>query len=391
MNTSIPLPPSRLPQVGTTIFSTMSQLAADTGALNLSQGFPDFDGPEALKARVSHYLNQGHNQYAPMPGVPALREAIANKVQTLYGYAANPDHEVTVTSGATEGIFATIAALVRPGDEVVVFDPAYDCYEPAITLNGGITHHLPLQPPHFTIDWQRLTEQLRRHPRLVIINNPHNPTGSVLTQQDLNQLADLLADTPTLLLGDEVYEHIVFDGRPHLSLLSHPALASRSVVVSSFGKTYHTTGWKVGYMVAPQALSAEIRKVHQYLTFSTSTPFQWALADFINQHPEHHTHLPHFYQAKRDHFCDLLSHSRFHFTPTQGTYFQLLDYRDISDQSDTDMALRLTREIGVAAIPISVFYAEPPKDLHYLRLCFAKSEATLCQAAERLSRLSPQD
>ncbi|MDH2431898.1 pyridoxal phosphate-dependent aminotransferase [Pokkaliibacter sp. MBI-7] len=380
-------PPSKLPQVGTTIFTRMSQLAAEQGAINLSQGFPDFDGPALLKERVCHYLLNGHNQYAPMTGVPALRQAIASKIKSLYGYSANADTEITVTSGATEAIFAAIAALVGPGDEVIVFDPAYDCYEPAISLNGGITHHLPLLPPHFGIDWDRLKDALHSKTRMVIVNNPHNPTGAVFSRADLDTLAELLRGSDTLLLGDEVYEHIVFDGQPHLSLLCHPELAQRSVVVSSFGKTYHTTGWKVGYVVAPALLSAEVRKVHQYLTFSTSTPFQLGLADFLEAEPDHYLQLPSFYQAKRDEFCQLLAGSRFRLTPTRGTYFQLLDYSAISDRNDVEMAEWLTREVGVAAIPISVFYSQPPADLRWLRFCFAKGSETLQKAAERLCKI----
>lgn len=380
-------PASKLPQVGTTIFTQMSQLAAEHGAINLSQGFPDFDGPALLKARVSHYLEQGFNQYAPMTGVPALRQALALKTEQLYGRETCPDTEVTITSGATEAIFAVISAVVRTGDEVIVFDPAYDCYEPAISLNGGLTHHLPLMPPDFSIDWQRLAEAIHAGTRLIILNNPHNPTGALLSAADLQQLAELLRDTDVLLLGDEVYEHIVFDGQPHASLLSHPELAQRSLVVSSFGKTYHTTGWKVGYCIAPAPLTAEVRKVHQYLTFSTITPVQLALADFVQQQPQHYQQLPAFYQAKRDEFCQLVSGGRFHYRPAQGTYFQLLDYSEISDKGDVEMARWLTTEIGVAAIPISVFYAEPPQELRYLRFCFAKNTDTLQQAAARLNAI----
>ncbi|WP_305856573.1 methionine aminotransferase [Balneatrix alpica] len=380
-------PASKLPQVGTTIFTQMSQLAAEHGAINLSQGFPDFDGPALLKARVSHYLEQGFNQYAPMTGVPALRQALSLKTEQLYGRKTCPDTEVTITSGATEAIFAVISALVRTGDEVIVFDPAYDCYEPAISLNGGLTHHLPLMPPDFSIDWQRLAEAIHAGTRLIILNNPHNPTGALLSAADLQQLAELLRDTDVLLLGDEVYEHIVFDGQPHASLLSHPELAQRSLVVSSFGKTYHTTGWKVGYCIAPAPLTTEVRKVHQYLTFSTITPVQLALADFVQQQPQHYQQLPAFYQAKRDEFCQLVSGGRFHYRPAQGTYFQLLDYSEISDKGDVEMARWLTTEIGVAAIPISVFYAEPPQDLRYLRFCFAKNTDTLQQAAARLNAI----
>ncbi len=379
-------PATKLPKVGTTIFTQMSKLAAEHGAINLSQGFPDFDGPAPLRQRVAHYIEQGANQYAPMTGVPALRQAIADKVAQLYGCTLCPEQEVTVTSGATEALFAAISAVVSAGDEVILFDPAYDSYEPAIELNGGIAVRLPLQPPAFGIDWQRLKDAINARTRMIIVNTPHNPTGSVLSAQDLEQLAELLRDTDILLLGDEVYEHIVFDQAGHQSLLSHPELAARSFVVSSFGKTYHTTGWKVGYCCAPAALSAELRKVHQYLTFATITPVQLALADFMTSVPEHHLSLPAFYQARRDLFCQLLAESRFSFSPAAGTYFQLVDYSAISDQPDTQFCRWLIETVGVAAIPVSVFSAAP-MDTRLVRLCFAKGDATLKAAAEKLCRI----
>ncbi|MFP8965670.1 pyridoxal phosphate-dependent aminotransferase [Pokkaliibacter sp. CJK22405] len=378
---------SKLPKVGTTIFSQMSQLAAEHGAINLSQGFPDFEGPSLLKERVAHYLLGTHNQYSPMTGVPALRQAIASKIGSLYGADVNADSEVTVTSGATEAIFCGITAFVSAGDEVIVFDPAYDCYEPAIELAGATAVHLPLLPPAFGIDWPALEAAITPKTRMIIINNPHNPSGAVFAVEDLERFAALLEGTDILLLGDEVYEHIVFDGKPHLSLLGHKALRERSLVVSSFGKTYHTTGWKVGYVVAPAALSVEIRKVHQYVTFSTSTPFQLGLADYLVAHPEHHLALPAFYQAKRDEFCSYLQGSRFSFTPAQGTYFQVVDYSAIRDIPDVEMARWLTTEVGVAAIPFSVFYQNAPQDLRLLRFCFAKGSDTLQKAASILSKL----
>ena len=377
---------SKLPEVGTTIFTVMSQLAAEHGALNLSQGFPDFDGPEALRERVSHYLNRGHNQYAPMTGVASLRAAIADKCLALYGRRLDADTEVTVTSGATEALFCAIHAVVRPGDEVIIFDPAYDSYEPAVTLAQGRCIRLPLSRPHYRPDWNAVGDALSAKTRLIILNSPHNPTGSVLTAEDLDALELLLTDHDTLLLSDEVYEHIIFDGAQHQSLLRRPALAARAFVVSSFGKTYHVTGWKIGYCVAPAALSAELRKVHQYVTFTSITPVQLALADFLAAHPEHHLNLPAFYQHKRDRFCSLLEESKFRFQPAAGTYFQLLDYSSITDEPDVALARRLTIEHGIASIPVSVFYRDPPGE-QMLRFCFAKDDATLVAAARLLCAL----
>lgn len=379
-------PPTKLPKVGTTIFTEMSQLAAEHGAINLSQGFPDFDGPLALLDRVTYYLENGLNQYAPMAGVLALRNAIAVKVEKLYGCQVSADTEVTVTSGATEALFAAIGAVVCAGDEVIVFDPAYDSYEPAIELNGGRAVHLALHAPDFAIDWSQVKAAVNSKTRMIILNSPHNPTGSVLSAADLDQLEALVKDSEILLLSDEVYEHICFNG-PHQSLLCRPALAERAFVVSSFGKTYHTTGWKVGYCVAPAALTTEFRKLHQYLTFCTVHPIQLALADFINDFPEHYLGLPDFYRQKRDLFCQLMAPSRFHFTPANGTYFQLMDYSDIQpDMDDLTFARWLTTEVGVAAIPVSVFYESPPEQ-RLVRFCFAKGDDTLREAAEKLCRI----
>ena len=379
-------PDSKLPQVGTTIFSVMSQLANDAGAINLSQGFPDFDGPEYLRKRVAHYIENGANQYAPMTGIPALRTAIADKVERIYGRVTCAESEVTVTSGATEALFAAIAAVVQAGDEVIVFDPAYDSYEPAIQLNGGKAIHLALNPPTFSIDWRALKAAINPRTRMLVINSPHNPTGAVLSADDLEQLAEIVCDTDILILSDEVYEHISFDGLPHQSVLRHPELSARSFVVSSFGKTYHTTGWKVGYCIAPAILSTELRKVHQYLTFSTVTPVQLALADMMNEMPEHYEELPAFYQQKRDLFCQLMEGSRFSCVKTSGTYFQLMDYSAISDLPDTEFCRWLIEEAGVAAIPISVF-SEAPMETRLVRFCFAKSDDTLRAAAEKLCKI----
>jgi len=386
-----PAPASKLPGVGTTIFTVMSELARREGALNLSQGFPDFDGPRYLLERVQHYLTHGHNQYAPSIGVPALRAAVAGKVAQLYDCRVDPDTEITVTSGATEALFCAIAAVVRPGDEVIVFDPAYDSYEPAVTLQGGITRHVPMQPPHYRPDWDRVADLLSDRTRLIITNTPHNPTGTVWDAADIAALREVLARADAAgrelyLLADEVYEHIIFDGRPHESLCRHPDLFARSFVVSSFGKTYHTTGWKIGYCVAPRTLSAEFRKVHQYVTFTSNTPVQLGLADFLLAHPEHHRNLGVFYQRKRDLFCELLAGSRFSLVPSAGTYFQLVDYRGMFDEADTTLARRLTADAKVATIPVSVFYEHDPGHA-VLRLCFAKDDDTLVRGAEILRDL----
>ncbi|EQM67827.1 pyridoxal phosphate-dependent aminotransferase [Pseudomonas tohonis] len=376
---------SKLPNVGTTIFTRMSQLAAETGAINLSQGFPDFSAPAALCDAVARHIGAGHNQYAPMTGLPALRQQVAAKVATFYGRKVDVDTEVTVTPGATEAIFCAIQAVVRAGDEVIVLDPCYDSYEPSVELAGGRCVHVPLALPGFAIDWQRMTDALSDRTRMIILNSPHNPSGALISRAELDQLAVLIRGRDIYLVSDEVYEHLVFDGQAHVSVLSHDELYARAFVVSSFGKTYHVTGWKTGYVVAPPALSAELRKVHQYVNFCGVTPLQWALADFMADHPEHLTELPGFYQAKRDLFCDLLAGSRFGFTRAAGTYFQLVDYSAIRPElDDVAMAEWLTREHGVAAIPVSVFYQSAPRDLRLVRFCFAKREETLRQAAEKL-------
>jgi methionine aminotransferase len=376
---------SKLPNVGTTIFTRMSQLAAQTGAINLSQGFPDYDGPEALREAVSRHIASGHNQYAPMTGLPALREQVAAKIAALYGRAVDADAEVTITPGATQAIFCAIQTLVRAGDEVIVFDPCYDSYEPSVELAGGRCVHLQLQAPAFTIDWPALEQALNARTRLIVLNTPHNPSGSLIGRADLDRLAELIRGRDLYLLSDEVYEHLVFDGVGHASVLSHDELYARAFVVSSFGKTYHVTGWKTGYVVAPPALSAELRKVHQYVSFCGVTPLQYALADFMAEHPEHVAELPAFYQAKRDLFCGLLGGSRFVSSPAAGTYFQLVDYSAIRpDLDDVQMAEWLTREHGVAAIPVSVFYQSAPSELRLVRFCFAKREETLREAARRL-------
>ena len=377
---------TKLPKVGTTIFTVMSQLAVEHKAVNLGQGFPDFEPPQPLRDALTHAMNTGRNQYAPMHGVAALREQIVLKTQQLYGRTLDVDNDITVTSGATEAIFAAVAAIVRAGEEVIVFDPAYDCYEPAIELQGARAVHIPLLAPSFAIDWQRLRDAISSRTRMILINSPHNPSGAVLSASDLEQLSTIVRNTNIVVLSDEVYEHIVYDGVQYESVLRHPELAERSIVISSFGKTFHCTGWKVGYAVAPALLSAEFRKVHQYLTFCTFHPAQVAIAEFLAEHPEHYRELPAFYQAKRDRFRELLRPSRFKLLDVAAGYFQLVDYSAIRDEDDLSFSRWLVGEGGVAAIPISPFCASAPA-MKLLRLCFAKSDATMDAAAERLCQL----
>ena len=377
---------SKLPKVGTTIFTVMSQLALQHKAVNLGQGFPDFDGPPALRDALARHVSEGRNQYAPMTGVPRLREQIARKTEACYGRRIDPDTEVTVTSGATEALFAAIACVVRPGDEVVVLDPCYDSYEPAIELQGARCVHVPLVLPDFSVDWDRVRDAVGPKTRLVIVNSPHNPSGAVLERADFDALAAILRERDAYLISDEVYEHIIFDGRAHESVLRHEELAAKSFVISSFGKTYHCTGWKIGYCVAPPALSAEFRKVHQYLTFSSFTPAQFAFADVLESDPHHWRDLPRFYEAKRDRFRALLEGSRFALLPVAGAYFQVADYSAISDRDDLSFCEWLVQQHGVAGIPVSAFYESPP-DMRLIRFCFAKTDDTLLQAAERLRRV----
>ena len=380
---------NKLPGKGTTIFTIMSKMAHDHEAINLSQGFPDFDGPRALRERVTYHMDHGHNQYAPLAGVPGLREQIAGKVLDLYGHKVDPDSEVTVTPGATEALFCAVSAVVHPGDEVIVFDPAYDCYEPDVTLNGGITRHIALKYPDFSIDWQQVRDTINDRTRLIILNTPHNPTGTVWTERDIQNLRDVIEGRDIYLLSDEVYEHICFDGYSHQSLLRYPDLAARTFAVSSFGKTYHATGWRVGYCIAPRDMMDEFLRIHQFINFSTNAPMQYAIADFLRDCPQHHHELGNFYQQKRDLFCELLKASEFSFKPSSGTYFQLADYSAISDEPDTDFAARLTRENKVAAIPVSVFYKNP-QDQRVVRFCFAKDNDTLGNATERLRKFGFQ-
>jgi len=378
---------TKLPKVGTTIFTVMSQLALEHGAVNLGQGFPDFAVPDFLVEELDKAMRAGRNQYAPMTGVPPLRQAIAAKTLECYGFSANADSEITVTSGASEAIFNAVAAVVRPGDEVVVLDPCYDCYEPAIDLAGGCAVHVPLDPVDFSVDWQKVRDAISAKTRMLFINTPHNPSGAMMTAADMATLADIVRDTGIIILSDEVYEHIVFDGRRHESVLRYPELAARSFVVSSFGKTYHCTGWKIGYCIAPAAVSAEFRKVHQYNTFCSFAPAQFAFAAMIEAHPEHYRELGAFYEEKRDHFASQLRGTRLKPLPVPGGYFQLVDYSEVSNLPDAEFCRWLTVEKGVAAIPLSPFYESAPAGQRLARLCFAKNAQTLDAAIARLEKV----
>ncbi len=378
---------SKLPKVGTTIFTVMSQLAAEHGAINLGQGFPDFPVPQRLVDELDKAMRAGHNQYSMMTGIPALRRAIADKTERVYGVRPDENAEITVTSGATEAIFNAIHAVVRAGEEVIVLDPCYDCYEPAIDLAGARAVHIPLDPQTFAPDWQRVRDAIGPKTRMLMINSPHNPSGAMFGEDDMRTIAEILRDTGIWLLSDEVYEHIVFDGARHESALRYPELRERAFVVSSFGKTYHCTGWKVGYCIAPPALSTEFRKVHQYNVFCTFHPAQHAFAAMIDAEPEHYEQLGAFYQAKRDRFRAQLLGTKLVPLPVPGGYFQLVDYSAVSGLDDLEFCRWLTIEKGVAAIPLSPFYETPPAGQRLARLCFAKNETTLDAAIERLLKL----
>ncbi len=373
---------SKLPDVGVTIFVQMTLLANQHGAINLSQGFPDFNADPQLVELAAHYMREGRNQYAPMPGVLELREKIAAKAHDFYGASYDPAAEITVTGGATQGLFAAISTVVGPGDEVIIFEPAYDAYMPTVRLNGGVPVFLQLKHPDYHIDWDEVRDAVTPKTKLMILNSPHNPSGAVLSSDDIQALQTITRDTDILLLSDEVYEHIIFDGFRHESLCRYPELAARAFVISSFGKTYHTTGWKVGYCLAPAALTREFQKIHQYMVFAANTPIQYALADYLDR-ADKYINLGAFYQRKRDAFLDAVKRSRFKALPCHGSYFQLLDYSAISDEADADFARRMTIEHGVASIPPSVFYHRQD-DHRVLRFCFAKRDATIEQAGEKL-------
>ncbi|MCB0408720.1 MAG: methionine aminotransferase [Flavobacteriales bacterium] len=376
---------SKLPKVGTTIFTVMSQLANENNAINLSQGFPDFKSSDKLIDLVTSAMKQGLNQYAPMAGVLALREQIAIKTEKLYGAKYHPESEITITSGATQAIFTAIAATITEDDEVIIFTPAYDCYEPAIELNGGKSVFVQLHAPDYKIDWEQVKKLINQRTKMIIINTPHNPSGKTLSEKDMQALEKIVSNTDIIVLSDEVYEHIIFDGKPHQSAAKYPGLMERSFIISSFGKTFHNTGWKMGYCVAPKNLMTEFRKAHQFIVFSSNTPMQFALAEYLKQE-ENYLQLSGFYQQKRDFFVNLIQGSNFEILPSQGTYFQLLSFENISDEKDTDFAIRLTKEYKLASIPVSVFYHKNV-DEKILRFCFAKKEETLEKAAEILNRI----
>ncbi|MCB9295733.1 MAG: methionine aminotransferase [Lewinellaceae bacterium] len=376
---------SKLPHVGTTIFTVMSALANEHGAINLSQGFPNFPSSERLSDLVCQYMKKGHNQYAPMAGVPILRERLAEKAERLYGKTINPATEITITAGATQALFTAITAFVSPGDEVILIEPAYDSYGPSIEVNGGIPVPYELHAPDYRVDWEQLGDLMTSRTRMIVINTPHNPTGTVLKAEDIQALEKLTAGTGILVLSDEVYEHLIYDGQPHQSVLRFPGLWERCLATYSFGKTFHNTGWKIGYCLAPAHLMAEFRKVHQFNVFCVNTPVQYALADYLAD-PETYLSLNDFYQQKRDFFLDAMQGSRLRPLRCEGTYFYLFDYSAISDEPDTEFAKRMTIEWGVAAIPVSVFYSNNSTD-KVIRLCFAKTEETLEQAGELLRKI----
>lgn len=376
---------SKLPNVGTTIFTVMSKLATDNNAINLSQGFPDFNCNEELVGLVNKYMLKGYNQYAPMAGLMSLREIIAEKTEDLYSAKYDPETEITITAGGTQAIFTAISAMIREGDEVIIFEPAYDCYKPAIELNGGKTIYLQLKAPLYSIDWEEVKKVINYRTKMIIINTPHNPTGSIMTAADMAKLEKLTKGTDIVIVSDEVYEHIIFDGYEHQSVARFPKLAERSFIISSFGKTYHATGWKMGYCVAPKKLMTEFRKVHQFVVFCVNTPIQYALAEFL-KNKKNYLGLGSFYQKKRDYFNKMIKNSNFKLEPASGTYFQLLNYSEISKEKDSNFAIRLTKEFGIASIPVSMFYHHSI-DNKMLRFCFAKKEETLEKAAEILNKI----
>ncbi len=373
---------SKLPNIGTTIFSIMSEMANEYNAINLSQGFPNFDISDKLINLVSDYMKKGYNQYSPMPGVMPLREIIAQKTEDLYGAIYNPETEITVTAGATQALYAIISALIREDDEVIVFEPAYDSYVPTIKMNGGRAVSIKLKAPDYKIDWEVVNKFVNSNTKMMILNSPHNPTGTILSDEDIEKLKKVISGTNITILSDEVYEHIIFGGNQHNSIAKYPELAKRSIIVSSFGKTFHTTGWKLGYCLAPAEITKEIRKIHQFMVYCANTPIQYAVAEFL-QNKEEYTGLGDFYQGKRDFFNNMLKDSKYKIIPSKGTYFQTVDYSKITEMQDKDFAIELTQKHGIASIPMSVFYHSKVNSTT-LRFCFAKTNETLEKAAERL-------
>jgi methionine aminotransferase len=375
---------SKLPSIGTSIFAIMSELSNQHNAINLSQGFPDFMCSKKLIDLVNQFMNKGYNQYAPMQGVLSLRERIAEKTKELYSLDYDPVSEITITAGATQAIYTAIAAIVKDGDEIIVFEPAYDSYVPAILLNGGIPVYFEMQPPDYSINWEEVKKLVNHSTKMIIINSPHNPTGAVLSSKDLKELDKITKDTDIVVISDEVYDHIIFDGIKHESVAKYSSLANKSFIIGSFGKLFHNTGWEMGFCMAPEKLMTEFRKVHQFIVFACNTPIQHALAEFIQD--KTYLELGSFYQQKRDYFKDLLKESKFEIIPSYGTYFQLLNYSKISDEKETAFAVRLVKEYGIGSIPVSAFYHNNI-DNKVLRFCFAKSEETLEKAAEKLCKI----
>ena len=376
---------SKLPKVGTTIFTVMSKLAAEQGAINLSQGFPDFPVDPKLIELVNHHMRIGHNQYPPMEGIMPLRERLSEKMEYAYGTKYDPTSEITITAGATQAIFTAINALIGEGDEVIIFTPAYDCYAPAVELVGGKPVYVQLKPKDFSIDWAQVKKLVNRRTKMILINSPHNPTGATIKPGDVKELIGITTGNDIIILSDEVYEHIVFDGKQHLSLAAYSELAERTLIVYSFGKTFHVTGWKTGYIVGPKNLMIEFRKVHQFNVFTANAPIQYALSDYMHD-PNNYAYVSQEYQRKRDIFIDAVKASRFSLKPTNGTYFQLLNYQKISQENDEEFAIRLTKEHKIASIPVSVFYHNPVQN-GVLRFCFAKEEDTLLRAGDILSKI----
>ncbi len=373
---------SKLPQTGTTIFTVMSAMAAELGAINLSQGFPDYECDPQLTELVNKAMRDGHNQYAPMPGLMALREQIAIKNEKLYGASYDPATEITITAGGTQGIFTAITAVIQPNDEVIIFEPAYDCYAPAIKLAGGVVKSLELEPPEYRINWEMVKRLINNRTRMIILNSPHNPTATILHQEDIDQLSAIVKNQDILILSDEVYEHLIYDGEIHHSMARYPELQQRSFIVASFGKLFHSTGWKIGYCLAPAYLMNEFRKVHQYVVFSVNSPMQYAIAEYL-KNEQVYLGLPAFFQQKRDYFRKGLEQTRFELLPAYGSYFQSVRYGHLTGEKDADLAIRLTKEFGVASIPVSAFYNKGT-DHQVLRFCFAKRQETLDEAVSRL-------
>lgn len=376
---------SKLPQAGTTIFTIMSALAAEVGAINLSQGFPDYDTSPELIELVNQAMKDGYNQYAPMAGYLPLREEISKKTEKLYGSYYNPDTEITITAGGTQAIYTAIATVINPNDEVIIFEPAFDCYAPAIKVAGGMVRSLELEPPDYRIRWDMVKKLISNRTRMIILNSPHNPTATILQKEDIDALHDIVKNRDIFILSDEVYEHLIYDGNTHHSMARYPDLAVRSFIVASFGKPFHATGWKIGYCMAPAPLMSEFRKIHQFLVFCVNTPVQVAISSYL-KNEEHYLGLSEFFRQKRDHFRRGLENTRFEMLPCAGSYFQSVRYGRISDEKDTELAMRLTKDFGVAVIPVSAFYGKAT-DHHVLRFCFAKRQETLDKAVDRLIKV----